>query len=173
MSTKEGLDFALKKVKQYASSGFNVLLWGAIPCTGGSPWQSYNIKLPGVAAKIRRHIALYRKLFANFSVLAKYVYSLGLRGFVVNEWPERCKYWSYNEVLKLRHEIMPFETVIHGCALDLKSIVFPDKYILKPWRLTSNSPQFVAYFKHFVCPGVSERHIHTPCAGNDTKATEN
>jgi hypothetical protein len=78
MSTKEGLAYALKQVKRYADSGFNILLWGATPCTGGSPWQSFNIKIPGVAAKIMRHIALYRKLFANFSILARYVYLIVL-----------------------------------------------------------------------------------------------
>ena len=144
MSTKEGLAYALKQVKRYADSGFNILLWGAIPCTGGSPWQSFNIKIPGVAAKIRRHIALYRKLFANFTILARFVYRLGLKGFVVNEWPERCRYWTYDEVVALRNELMPFETVIHGCSLGLKSIVYPDKFILKPWRLSSNSPAFIA-----------------------------
>ena len=127
MSTKEGLAFAMDKVKSYAESGYEVLLWSAIPCTGGSPWQAYNIRIPGVAAKIRKHIALYRLLFANFKVLANYVSSVG--GIVVNEWPRGCSYWQHAEVRSLRQELLCHDVVIHGCALNLMSIVYPDKYI--------------------------------------------
>ena len=53
----------------YARSAVNnaprdntMFLWSASPCTGGSPWQSLNKRLPGGMERIQEHWALCRKL---------------------------------------------------------------------------------------------------------------
>ena len=49
---RSGMETALKAVREH----HNVLLWVAIPCTGGCPWQRINSKRsPETAAKIKVH----------------------------------------------------------------------------------------------------------------------
>ena len=56
-----------------------------------------------------------------------------------------------------------------GCMLGLKSIV-DGKPIRKPWMILTNSNEIVDQFNGLKCKGHPE---HRPCAGVDTKATEN
>ena len=51
---------------RYAQSAFNnaprantICLWSAIPCTGGSPWQNLNKRLPRGMERIQEHWALF------------------------------------------------------------------------------------------------------------------
>ena len=57
VTTEEGLAKAL-----HAALLPLCLLWASIPCTGGCPWQRVNAHIPGVAAKIRRHIELFKRI---------------------------------------------------------------------------------------------------------------
>ena len=59
--------------------GYSLLLFSAMPCTGGSPWQYLNIKKPGVAAKVRRHWKLFRELWVNFTWAAEKVLEAGVK----------------------------------------------------------------------------------------------
>ena len=171
MSTQEGLNYALLTIRRAIKRGLTVLLWGAIPCTGGSAWQQYNKRFPSAAAKIRKHISLFRKIFRSFDVIAKLVAESG--GIVVNEWPSGCAYWRFREVKASFDKIMKDRVTIDGCSLNLKSIVFPDKYIRKPWTLECSDKDFLRNFDGCTCPGISETHQHVPCCGKDTKLTEN
>ena len=56
-----------------------------------------------------------------------------------------------------------------GCMLGLKSVV-DGKPIRKPWRILTNSEEIIKQFNGLKCNGHPE---HRPCAGVDTKATEN
>ena len=170
LTTDEGLAIALKWIKEAKDRGETILLWAAIPCTGGSPWQNYNRRFPSAAAKIRVHIKVFNKLFDNFMITAREVIQCG--GIVVNEWPERCAYWRFPKVKAFFNEIMVRSVTVHGCSFDLKSIRVPSKYIYKPWRLDSSNHEFLEPFVPHVCPGESETHQHVPCAGKDTKRTE-
>ena len=67
------------------SSGYNLMLFSAMPCTGGSPWQYINLKKPGVAAKVRKHWKLFKELWTVFVWAAELV--IGAGGEVVLEWP--------------------------------------------------------------------------------------
>ena len=120
--------------------------------------------------RIRVHIKVFNKLFDNFMITAREVIQCG--GIVVNEWPERCAYWRFPKVKDFFNEIMVRSVVVHGCSFDLKSIRVPSKYIYKPWRLDSSNHEFLEPFVPHVCPGESETHQHVPCAGKDTKRTE-
>ena len=168
MTTESGLKTALDWVKEAKSEGQKVLLWGALPCTGGSAWQNINKRYPGAAAKIRIHLKVFRMLFRNFITVARAVLECQ-GGVVVNEWPVQCNYWKRGDVVKEFESIMKSEVKIHGCALGLKSIVYPDMFIKKPWKLASSCPAFLEPFRKFIC---DKSHDHTPCAGKDTKNTE-
>ena len=43
-----------------------VLIWSAIPCTGGSPWQNINKCIPGGKERIQEHLKLFRALWNIF-----------------------------------------------------------------------------------------------------------
>ena len=73
MTTEAGVSLAMHVINKAHKQGLQVLLWGAIPCTGGSAWQNYNKQFPGAAAKIRQHIKIFNKLIDNFMMLARLV----------------------------------------------------------------------------------------------------
>ena len=52
-------------------------LWGALPCTGGSPWQNLNKRYPSARAKIQMHLATFQKLIKNFKKVARAVIARG------------------------------------------------------------------------------------------------
>ena len=55
-----------------------VLLWSAIPCTGGCPFQEMNwLKGEATQAKIEGHWKLYRKLWSSFKRCSDKVLSQG------------------------------------------------------------------------------------------------
>eukprot|EP00975_Prorocentrum_lima_P023067 4854937-Prorocentrum_lima.AAC.1 len=80
-----------------------MLLWGAIPCTGGSSWQHVNeamFRKNGNTEALQRLHALRSKfqvLWRNYTTLANMVISED--GIVVNEWPKGCMYWSDTKVI--------------------------------------------------------------------------
>ena len=164
VTTSEGLAFVMDIIDR--CDGPRTLLWAAMPCTGGSPWQHYNKQFPNARKKIREHIRVFHKIFQAFTLCAGKLVTKG--GIVINEWPKGCSYWKNSQVtaafadLGLRHQ-----AIVHGCSLGLKSKM--GKPIFKPWRLMSNSEDVLVPFHAFVCP---RNHDHAPCAGSETKATE-
>ena len=65
-----------------------ILLWSAIPCTGGCPWTQVNLlRFAGFRAKLNQHFDLWNKLFDNFAIVAKAVLARG--GHLALEWPSR------------------------------------------------------------------------------------
>ena len=138
-----------------------------MPCAGGSPWQYLNNKKPGVAAKVRKHWKLFRELWNVFVEVADKGLEAG--GEVIIEWPSGCRYWRWDFVISFlkRHGLC--YTDIDGCSLGLTS-VRDGGLIMKPWRLASKMVELAQEFKHCKC---NHMHWHTPCAGIDTKLTEN
>ena len=69
-------------------------LWGAIPCTSGSPWQYINSAKGGVAFKayLRRQISKSKQIFASFKGRAELVIARG--GTVTFEWPRHNTGWE-------------------------------------------------------------------------------
>eukprot|EP00972_Heterocapsa_arctica_P059360 8753698-Heterocapsa_arctica.AAC.1 len=49
----------------------NCLLWVAIPCTGGSPWQHINKLKPVGEANLREHYKLFQEICGSFLKVAK------------------------------------------------------------------------------------------------------
>ena len=59
LTTQQGLDRAMEAVEGAAADEY-IHLWGALPCTGGSPWQNLNKRYPSARAKIRMHLATFQ-----------------------------------------------------------------------------------------------------------------
>jgi hypothetical protein len=143
------------------------LLFSSMPCTGGSTWNFLNVKKPGGAARRRKHIRLFNKLWSNFDTIARQAYMN--KNYVAIEWPENCTYWKLPKVQKLIKEIGLDSVSFDGCMLGLTSIV-DGKPIKKPWKIYTNSEEIIKQFQGLRCNGHPE---HRPCAGVDTKITEN
>ena len=143
------------------------LLFSSMPCTGGSPWQRINVRKPGGFAILRKHKILFDKLWTNFEKLCHYTHVAGNK--IAIEWPRGCSYWLLPKVVKLcklyNLQFVDFD----GCMLGLTSI-YDDKPIKKPWRIATNDTVIAKAFEGFLCQGHAEHH---PCAGKDTKLTEN
>ena len=144
-----------------------MLLWSSMPCTGGSPWMRINVKKPGGYANLRKHIQLFNKLWNNFESVARNAHRLG--NYIAIEWPRGCSYWLLTKVIKLCKELDLQYVDFDGCMLGLTSI-YNKLPIKKPWRIATNSPAIREEFDNLLCKGHS---VHHPCAGRDTKLTEN
>ena len=69
LTTDSGLAKAIEAV---SAPDYNVLLFAALPCTGGSPWQNMNWRLgPKTQAKINAHRAVFRLLWRSFERTAR------------------------------------------------------------------------------------------------------
>ena len=98
VTTDKGLERAMNSVDNKDPS-FYIMLWGSIPCTGGSPRQRFN-KTRGKATRklIAKHIAEFRKIWAAFEKVA--VRCLECGGDVCIEWPTSCDYWRFRLVAR-------------------------------------------------------------------------
>ena len=88
------------------------------------------------------------------------------------EWPTGCELWKLEQVRRFMSTYQLAKTNIHGCAVGLKSKV-DGKPIYKPWTIATNSATINTFFQDCRCPGKANHPEHRPCAGVDTKSTEN
>jgi len=126
-----------------------------------------NVTKPGGAARHRGHIRIFNRLWKNFEAIA--IRAKKNNNFIAIEWPGNCKYWKLTKVIKLIKDLQLKAVSFDGCMLGLKSIV-DGKPIRKPWKILTNSPEIIKQFDGLKCSGHTE---HRPCAGIDTKVTEN
>ena len=132
---------------------------------GGSPWQFINIKKPGVYLKIRKHIATHKNIFSNFEKLTE---SMEEGDFIALEWPSSCAYLRNKETIAcMKHNLKTVK--FHGCMLGVVSRKTQTP-IKKPWTIATNCEEIIQEFSKFKC---DKTHEHAPCAGQDTKLTEN
>ena len=110
-----------------------------------------------------------RVLWRNFVRVAEVVHQHG--GFIANEWPTECEYWTYQEVIDFCDKYQLQFAKCHGCAFGLKS-VSSQVPIKKPWTIATNDGVLFRAIREFVCPGPAVHPIHAPCAGADTKISE-
>ena len=165
LTTQAGLDKALAAV----SGEIPTLLFGAIPCTGGSPYQYLNWMLgPETQAKIRSHWAVFRVLWRNFVLVADRCRANG--GRIAIEWPRACMYWRDNRVKRAmaRWGLEVYD--LDGCRYGLVSqaTATRGKLLRKPWRIASDCDEF--WRLAFKCNHPA--HAHCKTAGSDTKLTE-
>ena len=165
LRTQEGLETALRAI-----NAPNVLLWAAIPCTGGCAWNALSAKRGSEATreKIRGHRVDFWTIWHNFEKVAEATIAKG--GYVAIEWPSSCAYWRESRIQEFVNKHACERAYIHGCMYGLKSIApgKPHMHILKPWTVMTTCPG-LAESLSITCNG---KHVHTPCAGVDTKGTE-
>ena len=120
--------------------------------------------------KIKKHRALFRKLWANFVKVAEVCLLYDPSNVVAFEWPAGCLYWQFPEVQAFLNKWSFKTTTLHGCAYGLRSILpaRKGKYIKKPWKIATTSPILAGALSR-KCPG---NHQHVPCEGDDTLPTQ-
>jgi hypothetical protein len=166
LTSAEGLKRALAAVSDPSAY---VLLFGALPCTGGSQWQNLNWgRGPATQRKIRAHREVFNTLFANFTLVAAACRANG--GHIALEWPRACSYWSLDVVRNFASSYALENYDFDGCMYELRSASESThgRPIKKPWRIASDMPQF-SNLRRRCTHGPNE---HAPCAGTDTKVSE-
>ena len=166
MTTEAGVAKAIAAVSQ---AGIQVLLFGSIPCTGGSPYTRLNWHLgPDTRRKIRAHRALFRKLWLSFEAVAAACVANG--GHIAIEWPQSCSYWKVPRVRSFIKRYALQSVSFDGCAYGLVSQVAATagRPIRKPWCIASNCEAFQR-----LCRACDHRpHEHVRLQGTDTKLSE-
>ena len=146
------------------------LVWFSLPCIGGCPWQSVNIRLgPDAERRIRGYLGLFAIMFRNALQLMAVAQDAGAT--IVIEWPRACRYWHYNRVRRALDRFGLSMYDFDGCMYGIKSILPKTRGtpIRKPWRIATNSPIIGQAFSQ-KCDGFHP--AHAPCAGGDTRQTE-
>ena len=116
---------------------------------------------------IWRHKQLFNALWANFEIVARTAFDAG--NYIAIEWPRGCSYWNLPKVKNLCKELNLSFADFDGCMFGMTSHKNKTP-IMKPWRIATNSPELHSAFNGRFCCGHKE---HAPCAGKDTKLTEN
>ena len=140
-------------------------MWGALPCTSGSPWQYINSIRGGERFKVHlnKMILTSKKLFKSFVKRAELVLSLG--GTVTFEWPRHNSGWNRPDVRRFFEQHPEFQSVeFDGCLLGLKSK--DNRPIKKPWKLMTTDPRIKAAFQGYLC--THQPHEHDKCEGAET-----
>ena len=143
-------------------------LWGAIPCTSGTPWQYINSSKGGAAFKayLRRQISKSKRMFASFKGRAELVLARG--GTVTFEWPRHNTGWERNDVKDFFDNHPEFQEVLFdGCAVGMPAR--DGRPIKKPWKLMTTSKRVNAYFENMRCDHHPSEHAKA--AGSETART--
>ena len=89
--------------------------------------------------------------------------------FIALEWPSGCAYWRNKETIAFMEKHKLKTVKFHGCMLGVVSRKTQTP-IKKPWTIATNCEEIIQEFNKFKC---DKTHEHAPCAGQDTKLTEN
>jgi hypothetical protein len=143
----------------------NVMLFGSIPCTGGSTWSYINTKTPSGAKKVRQHVLKMIPLLRTFSRLAEICASRG--NVFATQWPAYCTYWKRQDVKSFLNKHNCQHVVFDGCMLGLTHS--DGISIKKPWRISSNSACVTSMFEGVRC---DRTHTHRHCRGKVAKNSE-
>ena len=159
LTTPTGLAKAIAAVSTPSAV---VMLFGALPCTGGSQCQYLNW-FQGDAktrAKITQHRRIFRVLWRHFVQVAEMCLEWG--GCIAFEWPRGCTYWRDRRVQSFMQRHSLAEVRFDGCMFGLKSHATKSmgKLTRKPWTIATSAPQL-----HRLCRGCTHQpHEHAPCA---------
>ena len=125
------------------------------------------VKGGATRAKIRKHWALFAKLWRNFQVVAESCLACG--GEVALEWPRSCAYWRRAQVKRSLKKWGCMHTKLDGCMFGLVSVQSATRGtpLRKPWTIASTCDEFKSI--GITCDG-SHRHVRTQ--GADTSVTE-
>ena len=127
--------------------------------------QNANAHRPGFAKRIARHLRLWHKLLDMFLVCAQSVIAKG--GYVIIEWPSRCRYWNDPRVVELLScESLGWQSGrARACAFgSVESGKHAGKALSKVWRIDSTMPGLREALS-LPCPG---GHEHVTSQGTLT-----
>ena len=165
LTTQAGLE---KAVEAVSHADVPTLLFGALPCTGGSPYQRMNwYRGAKTRKKIRKHWAIFRALWRNFKIVAETCIAQG--GQVAIEWPRSCTYWRRPEVKACLIKWGCSPVHFDGCMYGLVSqqARTQGQPLRKPWTIASTTDAFQRLRRK--CNGA---HSHARIEGSDTRITE-
>jgi len=154
MTKQSSVRNALGIIERSVARGIEVLLWSAIPCTGGSTLSYINGSSPGGAEKLQEHWKLWARLWHNFETLAYRTNKLG--GRIAIEWPRGCRYWQEPCVRRLMYNLDLADADFDGCQLGMHSA--EGLPIKKPWRVATNDIEVHKALAGRLCPGVHRHH---------------
>ena len=140
LTTPVGIKKAMDAV---TAPGMPTLLFGSLPCTGGSPYQHMNwYRGAATRTKIRKHWRLFRCLWLGFRQVADACIANG--GRIAIEWPKSCAYWRHRNVRSCLKRWGCAAHHLDGCMYGLVSQTAGTRGIpiLKPWTISSNAEGF-------------------------------
>ena len=138
MTTEYGFKFAQMAVEQTPVDTLSII-WSALPCTGGSPWQNINRRQPGGMARLRKHWGLFDKLLLKFAKCVDWLAKGPRRWTICVEWPRSCSYWRKPEVIDFVRKWKLHEVTFHGCALGV--MTRSGLLMMKPWRVCTKKSE--------------------------------
>ena len=149
-----------------------IIIWSSIPCTGGCTWNYINGRTPEGRKRIEEHVRLMTQLLPVFRWAARIVINGG--GIVGFEWPRQCTYWKRSDVQHMIRELDLSCAKFDGCAFGLRNTNKGKEhmFIKKPWSVYTNCDALLRELPKHVCPGVSRKHEHDQCRGNNAKGSE-
>ncbi len=75
-------------------TGPHALLWGSMPCTGGTAWTHVNNNMfPSALQKILRHQRIFKQMWRQWELVAEQARAAG--GKIALELPSNCIYWKW------------------------------------------------------------------------------
>ena len=144
------------------------LIWSASPCVGGSAWNFVNKGKPGGMKRFRRHRQEWNRIWKRTEELLLHAAKIGAK--VAIEWPSSCQYWKLPKVVRLLTKYNLRKAKCNGCAMGLVGQL--GKPVYKPWTVATNCSELFEALNCQKCPG-PKAHKHEPCAGKNTKMSEN
>ena len=167
----------LNVIKAY---GERVLLWFAIPCTGGCPFARMMARKSGKAKqRLEGHLDTFSLLW-KFSVIVMQE-AKGHRSLTAFEWPTCCRYWHRGDVQEHMARMKYCYVDFHGCMFGLKSIIKKTKDwpIRKPWSVATDCMPLLRTLNRkcrggywHIDPVTGNKRPHAECSGANTKMTE-
>ena len=157
-----------KAMYAVSDNSLPTLLFGALPCTGGSPYQYLNWwRGAATRRRIRGHWRTFRALWNVFHDVAETCILNG--GQVAWEWPRSCMYWRCRQVKTALNRWSCKSYALDGCMYGLVSQAARTKGtpLRKPWTIASTCPTF-----HRLQRACDGSHTHVPTQGVDTRLTE-
>ena len=141
-----------------------VLLYGSLPCTGGSPWGNVNKQTEEGLERIKGQQKEFTKLFKNFARLVRD--HLDSRTFVAFELSRRCRYWHWPSVLAFtkRHNLQGYN--FDGCMFGVRDN--HGKLLRKSWHVRTNLHE-LACLEQYMC---THDHTHGQSRGKSLKSAE-
>ena len=167
MTTWSGIDFA-KSIVRGAPMNMPIMIWTALPCTGGSPWQNINRHMPGGMERLRAHWKLFDALLEKIEHFVGWLSKQNRNWRITMEWPRNCAYWRRPKVLKFCLKFGLADVTFDGCRFGVAAR--SGLLLKKPWRLCSNDHFVLTNFQDKHCTG---DHEHGECRGVDCKLSEN